>query len=107
MHAWEAVQKSVDWIEENLAEEIAMEKLAEVAALSPFYFQRLFARLVKRPVREYIKLRRLARASKALNAARRLFWMLLRNLILQTGKHFLVHSRMRMDFRRQNFGKIL
>jgi len=34
--------------------------------LSLFYFQRLFARLVKRPVREYIKLRRLAYAAKRL-----------------------------------------
>lgn len=39
-----------------------MEELAEIAALSLFYYQRLFARLVKKPVREYIKLRRLARA---------------------------------------------
>jgi AraC family transcriptional regulator len=40
--------------------------LANIAGLSQFYFQRLFKRLVKRPVNEYIKLRRLARASEAL-----------------------------------------
>ncbi|MCL2810269.1 MAG: AraC family transcriptional regulator [Clostridia bacterium] len=62
MHAWEAIQKVVDYIEDNLAQRISPEELAKVAALSPFYFQRLFSRLVKRPVNEYIKMRRLARA---------------------------------------------
>lgn len=62
MHAWEAIQKSVDYIENNLTEEIPMEKLADISNLSPFYFQRLFSRLVKKPVCEYIKLRRLAQA---------------------------------------------
>jgi len=40
--------------------------LADIAALSLFYFQRLFARLVKKSVREYIKLRRLAHAAVSL-----------------------------------------
>lgn len=66
MHAWEAIQKSVDYIEDHLAEEMAMDALAETAALSPFYFQRLFSRLVQKPVREYIRLRRLAKASRLL-----------------------------------------
>lgn len=66
MHAWEAIQKSVDYIENHLTEEIRIEKLAEIAGLSPFYFQRLFTRLVKKPVCEYIKLRRLAQALKNL-----------------------------------------
>jgi len=62
MHAWEAIQKTLNHIEKHIREEIPIEELAEIAALSLFYYQRLFARLVKRPVREYIKLRRLARA---------------------------------------------
>lgn len=62
MHAWEAIQKTLNYIEEQIGEEIKIEELAEIAALSPFYYQRLFTRLVKKPVREYIKLRRLARA---------------------------------------------
>lgn len=37
-----------------------------MAALSPFYFQRLFSRLVKKPVAEYIRLRRMAKATEAL-----------------------------------------
>lgn len=60
MHAWEAIQKTLDYIEEHIGEDIKIEVLAETAALSLFYYQRLFSRLVKKPVREYIKLRRMA-----------------------------------------------
>jgi len=66
MHAWEAIQSSLIYIEDHLTENIKMETLAKVAALSPYYFQRLFRRLVKKPVNEYVKLRRLAIASEAL-----------------------------------------
>jgi len=60
MHAWEAIQVTLENIEEHIAEDIKIEVLAEKASLSVFYYQRLFTRLVKRPVREYIKLRRMA-----------------------------------------------
>jgi len=66
MHAWEQIQITVDYIEKHLSEEIKIENLAKLASLSQFYYQRLFSRLVKRPVNEYIKLRRLAKASEAL-----------------------------------------
>ena len=49
MHAWEAVQKSVDYIEEHLQENMRAEDLAEMVGLSSFYFQRLFKRLVNKP----------------------------------------------------------
>ncbi len=62
MHAWEAIQKTLDYIEDNLSHNLSMDTLAGVAALSPYYFQRLFTRLVKKPVYEYSKLRRLANA---------------------------------------------
>lgn len=67
MHAWEAIQNSLDYIEDNLSEDVEIKTLANVAALSPYYFQRLFGRLVKKTVNEYVKLRRLAKASEALN----------------------------------------
>lgn len=66
MHAREQIQITVDYIEKHISEEIKIEDLAKTAALSQFYYQRLFSRLVKKPVNEYIKLRRLARASEAL-----------------------------------------
>jgi len=55
MHAWESIQKAVNYIEENISDEIRLEELADVANLSYFYFHRLFTRLVKVPVQEYIK----------------------------------------------------
>lgn len=61
MHAWETIEQSLDFIEEHLAEEISTEELANTIGLSQFYFQRLFKRLVRKPVQEYVKLRRLAR----------------------------------------------
>lgn len=67
MHAWEAIEQSLNFIEQHLDETIPTEKLAETACLSPFYFQRLFKRLVRKPVQEYIKLRRLARVCEELN----------------------------------------
>jgi len=66
MHAWDSIQKVLDYIEDNLTQSHSPEELSRVAALSPFYFQRLFTRLVKRPVGEYIKMRRLARACEIL-----------------------------------------
>jgi len=66
MHAWESIQKVLDHIEENIAESHSPESLSKIAALSPFYFQRLFTRLVKRPVNEYTKMRRLAKACETL-----------------------------------------
>ena len=66
MHAWEQIQQTIEYIEEHLCENISIDSLAKLAALSPFYYQRLFRRLVKKPVAEYIKLRRLAKATEAL-----------------------------------------
>lgn len=63
MHAWEQIQQTIDFIEYHLDEEISIESLAKMASLSPFYYQRLFRRLVKKPVAEYIKLRRMAKAT--------------------------------------------
>ncbi len=71
MHAWETIERSLDFIEAHLEEEVTIETMADMAALSPFYFQRLFKRLVHKPVQEYIKLRRLAKAAGALQATSR------------------------------------
>lgn len=66
MHAWEQIQKTIDYIEQHLSEELDIGSLSKIAALSPFYYQRLFKRLVKKPVIEYIKLRRMAKATEHL-----------------------------------------
>ena len=63
MQAWESVQNTLQWIEENLSQSIQVDQLATTAHLSSFYYQRLFSRLVGKPVMEYVKLRRLANAA--------------------------------------------
>lgn len=66
MFAWEAIQNSINYIEKHLTEEINIQQLSHEAALSPYYFQRLFRRLLNKPVHDYIRLRRLAKASEGL-----------------------------------------
>jgi AraC family transcriptional regulator len=75
MHAWEQIQMTVDYIEEHLSEEIKIEDLAKLASLSQFYYQTLIGRLVKKPVNEYLRLRRLAKASYALQDKSKKFWI--------------------------------
>lgn len=67
MKAWESIQNSLEWIEQNLSEKIEIENLADIAHLSPFYYQRLFNSLVGNSVMEYLKLRRLANAADFLS----------------------------------------
>lgn len=62
MYAWEQIQITLNYIEDHLNKEICIAALAEKAGLSQFYYKRLFHRLVKKPVAEYIKLRRMAKA---------------------------------------------
>lgn len=66
MHAWQQIQITINYIENHLNEEICIAALAEKAGLSQFYYQRLFHKLVKKPVGEYIKLRRMAKAAYVL-----------------------------------------
>lgn len=68
MHAWEAIEQSLTYIEEHLSEEISTEELANTVGLSPFYFQRLFKRLINKPVHEYVKLCRLAKVIENLES---------------------------------------
>lgn len=67
MYAYENIEMSLNYIEQHLSEKIETEKLAEIACLSTFYYQRLFKKLVKKSVQEYIKLRRLAMVIAELN----------------------------------------
>ncbi|WMJ90026.1 helix-turn-helix transcriptional regulator [Anaerocolumna sp. MB42-C2] len=66
MHAWEQIQQTIEFIEGHLSEEIYIDNLAKMASLSPFYYQRLFSRQIKKTVAEYIKLRRMAKATETL-----------------------------------------
>ena len=45
MQAWEAIQKTLDYMEEHYEEALTVEQLSTIAHLSRFYYQRLFYRL--------------------------------------------------------------
>ncbi len=60
MYTGEIIEEILDYIEEHIEDKIKNVSLAEMTGLSPFYFQRIFKRIVRKPVQEYIKLRRLA-----------------------------------------------
>lgn len=66
MESWQAIQETIEYIEVHYGKVQDIETLAKVAHLSKYYYQRLFYRLVHKTVKEYITLRRLAKASEAL-----------------------------------------
>lgn len=88
MYAWEQIQITIDYIEDHLNQEIRIAALAEKAGLSQFYYQRLFHRLVNKPVAEYIRLRRMAKAVDILlNKKQRILDIAL-ELGFETHEHF-------------------
>ena len=68
MKGWiEDIQESIDFIEANLTENLDIEVIAGKAALSPFYYQRIFWALCGMTVGEYIRARRMTLAAQELN----------------------------------------
>ena len=63
------IQNAINYIEEHLTEEINYDKVAEEAACSSFYFQRIFGVLCDISLGEYIRNRRLTLAGNELNAS--------------------------------------
>ena len=59
-------QDSIDYIEKNLTEALDVDRIAEKAALSSFYYQRIFGALCGMTVGEYIRLRRMTLAAQDL-----------------------------------------
>ncbi|MBQ7782331.1 MAG: AraC family transcriptional regulator [Oscillospiraceae bacterium] len=64
----QGVQNAIAYIEENLAEDIAVKSIAERAYLSEYHFQRMFSALCGFTVGEYIRNRRLTLAAQELSA---------------------------------------
>ena len=68
MQNWiEGFQQSIDFIEENLVSTLEIEDVAQKAALSPFYYQRIFGALCGMTVGEYIRARRMTLAAQELS----------------------------------------
>lgn len=62
----ESITKAINYIEENLTEDLAVDAIADHACLSTFYFQKGFAMLCGFTVGEYIRKRRLSLAGQDL-----------------------------------------
>ncbi|KKI89451.1 AraC family transcriptional regulator [Bacillus sp. SA1-12] len=61
-----SIQQTLDYIEENLQEQITLVKLAEVACFSPFHYHRVFQAIVGESVMDYVRKRRLTYAAERL-----------------------------------------
>jgi AraC family transcriptional regulator len=57
------IQATIDYVEEHLAEELSLSRLAQVARLSDFHFHRVFQTVAGDTVMEYVRKRRLARSA--------------------------------------------
>jgi AraC family transcriptional regulator len=61
------LQKAIDYVEDNLIEELDYEKIAAKACVSSFHFQRIFSIMCNYSLGEYIRNRRLTLAGAELN----------------------------------------
>ena len=57
------ITRSIEYIEENLTENLTVESIANHVFISPFYFQKGFSMLCGFTVADYIRNRRLAQAA--------------------------------------------
>ena len=65
----ECIGEAINYIEDNITEELTMQNIAKHVCVSPFYFHKGFAMLCGFTVGEYIRQRRLALAGSALVSA--------------------------------------
>ena len=65
----ECIGEAINYIEENITQELTIESIAKKALISPFYFQKGFAMLCGFTVSEYIRCRRLALVGSELIAS--------------------------------------
>lgn len=66
MNYYSSMQQVLNYIEDNIAEEISLDNLAALMHLSRFHFHRIFQAMVGTPLMEYVRLRRLTLAGQQL-----------------------------------------
>ena len=66
MNWTEGIQNAINYIEDNITEELDYKKIAEQAACSSYYFQKIFGVLCDMSLGEYIRNKRLALAGSEL-----------------------------------------
>ena len=62
MEWMEAIGDAIQYIEDHITDELTVDKIAEQAYISPFYFHKGFAMLCGYTISEYIRNRRLVLA---------------------------------------------
>ncbi len=67
MNYYSRIQQTIDYIDTHLNENITLEKLAEIASLSKYYYHRLSSSLLGESVMSYIRKRRLSRCAMMLS----------------------------------------
>jgi len=87
------LQEMLQYIDIHIKEEMSVEKLAEHAGFSPYYFCRMFQCGVGSSIMEYVRNRRLAYAASELNSGRKIL-----NIAIDYG--FETHSGFSKAFRR-------
>lgn len=60
------INRAIHFIDENLDEDLSLEKVAEAAYYSPFHFHRVFKELIKEPLNIYITRKRIEKAASIL-----------------------------------------
>lgn len=66
MHYSQLIQRSIEYIEDNLENELSLESVANFVNFSKFHFHRIFKKEVGVAVGEYIRYRRIAKAANML-----------------------------------------
>ena len=66
MNYYERIQKSIDFMEDNLENDIKVEEIAKEAYMSVSSFYRIFFAITGYQAKEYLINRRISRASKDL-----------------------------------------
>jgi AraC family transcriptional regulator len=65
------VNRAIDYVTRNLAEPLKLERVAKVAAFSPFHFHRIFRAMVGETLQDFVKRTRLERALYLMSHARK------------------------------------
>jgi AraC family transcriptional regulator len=60
------INRVVDFIDQNLDQQLTVEKLAEVAHFSPFHFHRIFSAFIGEPLNAFVKRLRIEKAARML-----------------------------------------
>ncbi|QNO15062.1 AraC family transcriptional regulator [Alkalicella caledoniensis] len=66
------IQKTIDYIDDNIFEEITVENLAKIAGFSTYHYYKLFRNYVGVPIKEYVTRRRLQYALYELSQGKKI-----------------------------------